>query len=166
MNTVDFDTFMVFDFFMTNKRIYAFYEHLPFAREVHGNYAAFSYAIPVATRQPGDFHKLAIAYHKSAGTVRWLVDGEEVFRVSRIGHRIDRGFMVLDHGGDDRDFSPNQLACGMGMFTLLDAHGPTNRGLVKLSTAPGFYYNPAVGAPTVETFVDGNYSGSRAGIGG
>jgi len=55
-------------------------------------------------------------------------------------------------------FSPNQLDCGMGMFTLLDGHAPqgdvTGKGLVQLSSVPGFYFNPAVGAPTSETFVD------------
>jgi len=154
MNAIDFDTFMVFDFLLTNERVYAFYEHLPFGRDAHGDYAAFSYGIPVASRAPGDFHDLAIAYNKAAGTVRWLVDGKEVFRVARIGHRIERQYMVLDHGGADMTFSPNQLDCGMGMFTLLDGHGPTNRGLVRLSTAPGFYFNPAIGQPAVETFVD------------
>jgi hypothetical protein len=154
MNTIDFDTFMVFDFFLTNKRVYAFYEHLPFARAAYGNYAAFSFGIPVADRQPGDRHDLAIAYNKAAGTVRWLLDGREVFRVERIGHRVDRRYMVLDHGGVDTTFSPNQLDCGMGLFTLLDGHGPANRGLARLSSAAGFYFNPATGEPAAERFAD------------
>ena len=155
MNSIDFDSFMVFDFFLTNERIYAFYERLPFAdRAVYGNYAAFSFQIPVADRNPEDDHNLKIAYDKAAGTVRWLVEGVEVFRVDRIGYRIDREYMVLDHGGVEQDVSPNQLNCGMGMFTLLDAHGPQNTGLVKLSNAPGFYFNPEVGAPEPESFID------------
>lgn len=162
MNVIDLDTFLVFDMFFTNQGIYALYEHLPFARGSFGGsyneYAAFTYVIPIATRTPGDTHDLAVAYDKTAGVVRWLVDGKEKFRVDRIGYRIDRKFMLLDHGGIDTDFSPNQLDCGMGMFTLLDGHAPqgdaTGKGLVQLSTVPGFYYNPAVGAPTTETFVD------------
>jgi hypothetical protein len=155
VNVVDFDTFMVFDIFLTNKRIYAFYEHLPFARDRYGNYAAFSYAIPIATRHPGDKAQVAVAYDKAKGTVRWLVDGVEKFRVDRIGYRIDRTYMLLDHGGVEQAFSPNQLDCGMGMFTLLDAHGPGNQGLVRLSSDANFYYNPIVGEPTMETFMDG-----------
>ncbi len=59
------------------------------------------------------------------------------------------------------NFSPNQLDCGMGTFTLLDAHGPTGRGLARLSTAEGVRYNPAV-AGAAETFVDeGSAPGSR-----
>ena len=69
MNVIDFHTFMVFDVFYTNQRIYAFYEHLPFQRASlggsgeFGDYAAFSYAIPIATRTPGDFHTVAVAYN-------------------------------------------------------------------------------------------------------
>ncbi len=158
MNVIDFDTFMVFDVFFTNRRIYAFYEHLPFARSELGGtydrYAAFSYAIPIATRTPGDFRTVAVAYDKAAGTVRWLVDGKAKFTVDRIGYRIDRRFMLLDHGGTEESFSPNQLDCGMGMFTLLDGHGPQDEGLVQLSTFPNFYFNPEVGEPTPETFAD------------
>jgi hypothetical protein len=164
MNVIDFETFMVFDIFFTNERIYALYEHLPFARASFGGqyneYAAFTYVIPIATRTVGDMRTLAVAYDKQAGVVRWLVDGKERFRVDHIGDRIDRKFMLLDHGGDNTPFSPNQLDCGMGMFTLLDGHGPLGdaggTGLVQLSTVPGFYFNPAVGAPTAESFVDPN----------
>jgi hypothetical protein len=50
----------------------------------------------------------------------------------------------------------------MGMFTLLDAALPSGQALVRLSTAPNFYYKPALGAPIAETFVDGSSSfGSR-----
>lgn len=154
MNTVDFDTFMVFDFFLTNERIYAFYERLPFARDRYGNYAAFSFAIPVGSRTPTDEHNLKIAYNKAAGTVRWLVNDTEVYRVTRIGHLINRRYMMIDHGGAEATVSPNQLNCGMGMFTLLDAHKPSNIGLVRLSSSPNFYFNPEVGPPEAETFID------------
>jgi hypothetical protein len=164
MNVIDFDTFMVFDIFFTNERIYALYEHLPFARASFGGpyneYAAFTYVIPIGKRTAGDSHTLAVAYDKQAGVVRWLVDGKEGFRVSSIGNRIDRQFMLLDHGGVNTPFSPNQLNCGMGSFTLLDGHGPQGDangvGLVELSTVPGFYYNPALGEPSAESFVDPN----------
>lgn len=154
MNTIDFDTFMVFDFFLTNERIYAFYERLPFARERYGNYAAFSFEIPVAKRKPNDTHNLKIAYDKAAGTVRWLVDDVEVYRVSNIGHLIDRRLMTLDHGGTEETVIPNQLDCGMGMFTLLDGYLPSKKALVRLSTAPDFYFDTPRGEPTPQTFVD------------
>jgi hypothetical protein len=143
MNGIDFETFMVFDFFLTNKRIYAFYERLPFGRTASDTYAAFSYQIPVGTRTPGASHALKIAYNKAAGIVSWLVDGNEVFRVTRIGRRIDSQYLTLDHGGTERDVSPNQLAGGMGLFTLLDGYRPSNKALVRLSSIAGTYYDVA-----------------------
>jgi hypothetical protein len=149
---------MVFDIFFTNEHIYAFYEHLPFARSEFGGpydrYAAFSYAIPIATRTPLSFDTVSVGYDKSAGVVSWYVNGQKKFSVDRIGYRIDRQYMLLDHGGTDESFSPNQLDCGMGMFTLLDGHGPQHEGLVQLSSLPGFYFNPELGEPNPETFVD------------
>ena len=157
MTTIDFDTFMVFDLFLTNRRIYAFYERLPFARSRYGNYAAFSYMIPVATRTPDERHALKIAYFKSAGIVRWFVNDREVFRVTRIGRRLDRQYLTLAHGGVEADVSPNQLDGGMGLFTLLDGSRPSETALVRLSRAHGFYHDVGTGqvaAPGTGYFLD------------
>lgn len=163
LNTIDVETFMVFDFFMTNEGIYAFYERLPFGRgQALGNYAAFSFAKRVADNRPGRMNKLGIYYDKASNTVRWEVNGKEVQRVSRLGLLIDRRNMVIDHGGTPTEVSLNQLNCGMGMFTLLDANTVGRGGLVKLSSTSDFYFNPAQGQPVEETFVDPNsLTGSR-----
>jgi hypothetical protein len=164
-NAIDFETFIVSDFFVTNERIYALYERLPFGRPSSGGtlneYASFTFTVPVATRSIGDQHHLKIAYDRSRGIMRWLVDGREVMRVNRLGYRIDRRHMVLDHGGTETLVQPRQLACGMGMFTLLDASrpgqstsNPASDGLVRLSTAPNFYFHTGLGAPTPQTFAD------------
>jgi hypothetical protein len=148
-NAFDQETFLVFDFFLTNTQIYAIYERLPFAREALGAYAAFSYAIPVATRSTGDRHSLKFAYARSAGVVRWLIDGIEVFRVSRIGYHLPgREHLVLDHSGTESAAEPRQLNAGLGIFTLLDATGPVGGpGLVQISTAEGYY-------PAAQPFLD------------
>ncbi len=166
-NAIDFETFIVSDFFVTNEWIYALYERLPFGRPSSGGtlneYASFTFTVPVAERSIGDQHHLKIAYDRSHGVMRWLVDGREVLRVNRLGYRIDRRHMVLDHGGTETLVQPRQLACGLGMFTLLDASRPGQRasdphsdGLVRLSTAPDFYFNTGLGAPTAQTFADAN----------
>lgn len=149
---IDFESYMVFDFFITNRRIYAYYERLPFGRTATHDYAAFAFAIPVAIRRPGDMHRLRIAYDRSAGIIRWLIDGVEVHRVDRIGRLIDRTYMTIDLGGTEEDVAPRQLDCGMGTFTLLDAHRPSDRGLVRLSESP--YFDPAFGEPVPESFTD------------
>ncbi len=154
MNTADFETFMVFDFFVTNETIYAFYERLPFGQGgPMGYYAAFSHQIPVASRTLNDKHHLKIEYDRSAGKVRWYVDDEQVFQVDQIGYRLDRQYLTLDHGGIEEPVDMRQLNCGMGTFTLLDAYRPTNVGLVKLGDVTGSY-DPDVGEPTPEAFYD------------
>jgi len=147
-NVIDFETYMVFDFFITNSKIYAFYERLPFGRgDVLGNYAAFSFQVPVAVRNVNDYHLLKISYDKSKGTVRWLINGKEVFKVDKIGYLIDRKYMTLDHGGVETLVAPDQLVGGMGLFTILDGSNPNGKGLVKLSSNPGTYFDPATGGP-------------------
>jgi hypothetical protein len=124
---------------------------------VQGNYAAFSYAVPLARRAPAGWHDLAISYDRAAGVVRWLIDGREAFAVDRLGrHLASREHLVLDHGGVEKDVAPAQLNCGMGLFTLLDARlpGDVGRGLVRLCAPDAFYVDPARGAPHRQRFVD------------
>ena len=159
MNTIDFETLLVADFFMTNRRIYAVYERLPFGRGVAPNgvdYAAFTYAIPVARRMPHQQHHLTIAYNRSARTIRWLIGDVEVFRVTRPGYRLtSREFMILDHGGLEEDVDCRQRDVGFGVFTLLDAASPSQIALVKLSVTPNLYYSTATGALATDAyFVD------------
>ena len=154
MSAIDFETFVHFLFAITNERIYAIYERPPLARDVFGDYAGFVFGIPVAERNPGDDHKLEIAFDKAAGTVRWLIQNEEVFRVDQIGHLIEREYLLIDHGGTEQLVSPNQLNCGMGLLNLLDGSRSGGAGLVRLSNAPGFYFDTEAGAPTPGVFVD------------
>src|SRR5262249_47038135 len=133
LNTFDFETGLVCNFFLTNARIYALYERLPFARDTLGNYAAFTCLIPVAERVPDAVHHLKVAYEQAAGTVRWYVDGREVYRVDKLGCVGERQYLTLDHGGVEVEVSPTQLAAEMGLFTLLDGCR-ADRGLVRLSS--------------------------------
>ena len=110
--------------------------------------------VPLADRQPNDEHELTVAYDRAAGTVRWLVEGDEKFRVDRIGRLADRRYMTLDHGGVEEDVEPKQLNFGMGLFTLLDGSLPIGKALVRLSNAPDFYFDPGLGAPEAQRFHD------------
>ncbi|MGR4881625.1 DUF6081 family protein [Streptomyces sp. LARHCF249] len=152
LSVIDFETNVVFDFFVTNERVYAFYERLP---KPGASYAAFSYALPVATRRPGQEHDLAISFDKSAGKAVWRLDGREVLSIDRVGRLpADRGHLILDHGGTQETVSPRQLSCGIGTFTLLDAEGADGRGLVRLSDRPDYYFDPDLGAPHEQGFLD------------
>lgn len=153
MVCTDFETMMVFDMFVTSNTIYAFYERLPFARGTLGNYAAFSYQIPVAKRKSQDIHRLGISYNKESNTVRWFVAGQEVFKVENVGMRIDRKYMTLDLGGEEQIVSLNQIDAGLGLFTLLDGTQPTGTALVKLTDLPE-NFDPAKGEPEEPAFID------------
>lgn len=156
MNVADAETGIIFDFFVTNRRIYAFYERGPYNRGTLGDYAAFLFAIPVAERTPGQQHHLRIGYDKSAGVVRWLIDNREVYRVHKLGHHVDRKYMMVDHGGVETSVQPRQLNCGMGMFSVLDGAIPgiPQSGLVRLSNAESHYFDPPSGAPDPQVFYD------------
>jgi hypothetical protein len=153
--TIDWETNLAFDFLFTNRRIYAVYERSALGRTDTNRYAAFIYAIPVGNRSKDAAHSVSIAYNRSAGTVRWILDGQEVYRVSQIGYRLSsRKNMLLDHGGTDQIVTMRQLNCGMGMFTILDGASGSQSGLVRLSSALNYYYQPAKGEPNALSFVD------------
>lgn len=153
LNTIDPETSVAFDFIMTNKRLYAFYGRTNFARRQLGRYGSFACTVPLAERSPDDRHHVRISYDRAAGTVRWLLEGEEVLRVDRIGLPLGRDTLTLDEGGALSVVEPRQLSFGMGMLTLLDGSWPTGQGLVRLSTRTT-YYRPDRGEPYEQAFVD------------
>ena len=136
-NLIDLESYMVFDFFISNTAIYAFYERLPFGKTLTHDYAAFSNAIWVARRSGVDplqeFVRLAIGIHRGKGIVTWYVDGTPVFSINRIGYRANEAFRLLEHGGDEEIVKINSMYMGFGTFSLLDMAMPYNyyRGLVQ-----------------------------------
>lgn len=157
MNMTDVETGVVFDFMLTNDVLYAFYERLPTESADPGRRAGFSFAIPVAHRSPGDLHDLRMSYDPQDGVARWYADGVEVYRLDKVGERIDRRHLLLDHGGVASPARPRQFLCGMGMYTILDGAAPGGRpgpALVRLNTAESFYFDPAVGEPHPQSFAD------------
>jgi hypothetical protein len=155
MNLLDYESFMVFDFFLTNRSIYAFYERLPFARHSLGNYAAFSYAVKVGNRQPGATSKLGIQYNRGRGEVRWILEGRQVMFVDHIGLPFpQRRNLRLDAGGRPEGVRPRQLACGFGLMTILDFADDAGTGLVRLSSAENEYFDPLIGEPHPARFYD------------
>lgn len=140
-NNIDEETFLVADFFVTNKRVYALYERLPFGRgngNLPSNYMAFTHLIPLSTRKPEDNIKLSIAYNKKLNYVRWIINDIEMFRVNRLGYPIGQEYRVIQHDGLPELVTPNGFKTGFGAFSLLDAYAPNNlqrwnnAGLVNL----------------------------------
>lgn len=85
-NTIDVKSFMVFDFFISNGRIVALYERLPFAQSKDDPYPAFTELIPVSTpTAAGQWHRYAITYDRANDRAEWLVDGEVVAERTSVG---------------------------------------------------------------------------------
>ncbi|HYH97066.1 DUF6081 family protein [Hyalangium sp.] len=152
-NTLDLESCIIFNYMFTNERVYAIYERLALMRTPQHPYAAFTYSIPVAQRTPEAMHHVKITYDRAAGVVRWLLEDKEVFRVDRIGRRLDSRWLITDHGGQEEDVEIRQLNGGMGMFTLLDAF-QDGRGLVRLTGKPGYYVLPSTQDAAGSGFVD------------
>ncbi|MEU1404353.1 DUF6081 family protein [Streptomyces sp. NPDC005728] len=137
--TMDPATHVVCDFLLTNTRIHALYERVP---SPGSRYAAFAYAVPVVARRPGQWHRLSVRFEAGGTRVVWAVEGAEVLRVDRPGHRLaDRRHMLLDHGGEEGEpVRLGRMVPALGLLTLLDGAGPDGRGLVRPSSgrAPGF----------------------------
>ncbi len=137
LNTLDPQTGMVFDAWMTNNAIYPYYERLNLTGTAA--YGTFSSVFPPVRRTVGQQVKVTVAYNRAARVVRWLVDDMEVARVSTIGFPAVGATTIIDHGGTPQLATPRQLNCGMALFTLLDGGlPPADTGLVSLEPPYAF----------------------------
>ncbi|WP_069768267.1 DUF6081 family protein [Streptomyces sp. LUP30] len=119
----DVETRLVLNLSLTNRRVYALYERFAQGPD---DPTAFCRAVPVADRTPGQAHRLALSYDRTAGTARWWVDGAEVLAVDRLGGHgpVDRGRLLTGVHAREEAIAPRQLLTGYACFTLLDAGGP------------------------------------------
>jgi hypothetical protein len=112
--TTDRETGLVFDFMLTDRRVYAVYERLG---PPDGPNPAFTYTVPVAARVPESFHRCVIAYHRDSGTVDWFLDDSRVLTVDRIGERLPGDVRATRDNGRPAGLErPRQLTAGLGLF--------------------------------------------------
>jgi hypothetical protein len=159
-----------YSFALTNDRVYALYQRLPFNRTVSDNYAAFTYAVPVAERTPADFHRMAIIVKACCPAVSWLLEGKQVFRVKAPGFRLTdkRLTPIIDNGGVEGDSTVSAIKYGLGTMTFVNAYPaaascrkrcgfpPIREALVDTGSGDAYTveYNPVTGAPTLATYWD------------
>jgi len=131
ISCIDFASWLNFSFYLTNEQVYAGYERLPLGLPPFGgtgNYHAFSHLIPVQKRASdnpsNNFAVYAIAINRQKSMVRWLINGNEVFRVIGLGMPIDRTYRLADSGGNDQIPDVASISLGFGNFTLLDMINP------------------------------------------
>jgi hypothetical protein len=127
--SIDFDTFMVYDFFMTATKAYALYERLPFDQKVKDPAAFFTYVVPLIDLEPGVRYHYKLSYNKSKYQVWYYIDGKCVFSIDEFGRRLPKDFenhsqfKDLPASGNPEDLplvQSNQRIVGAGLFTLLD----------------------------------------------
>jgi hypothetical protein len=145
--TIDLANFFVFDFFVTNEGLWAFYERLSFARTATNNYRAFSSAKRIRSRSsPDAVESLGIRYNRAQGKVQWLDGCNVVATVSNIGTPAPDFVLVSDFGGTDQVVDIANINFGIGTFTLLDMSDPLNptdkKAPVNLLSAYGGYVIP------------------------
>lgn len=171
LTVADLQSGLLFDFFITDTKIYAIYERLEFYRPALGPYAAFTFAMPVGNTLPNQTHTYSINLNGAEKSVRWLVDGVEVYKIYTAGSLISRTLMTLDLGGVEQRTFPLQVQVAFGTVTLLNYYSPCNvqipvpgpalqcqfpaneTGLVQLNL-PGAQYNPRFGQPVPAAWVD------------
>ena len=135
LNVLDQDNWNVYDWFISDEKIFPFYERLPFGWPGNGTanpdklYGAFSSAGPPIQRTDdpeNDFMHIAIGINPEENYVRWYVNGSVVFQIDRPGIHPSDEFRLLEHGGPPLLSIPNQIFIGFGTFSLLDMTLPNN----------------------------------------
>jgi hypothetical protein len=141
MVTIDFDTFMVYDFLITPTKAYVLYERLPFDRKVKDPVAFFTYVLPVCEIQQGAKHHYKLSYNRSKYQVHYYIDGKRVFAVNEFGRRLPKDyddflqFKDLPGSGNPDNLQlviSNQRLTGIGLFTMLDGRMRYGRELVNI----------------------------------
>ncbi|KAM9951071.1 hypothetical protein ACTFIT_012175 [Dictyostelium discoideum] len=155
LNVLDFKTSIVADFMISNSKLYALYERLPFSRgEELGNYAAFVYTIPVADiKDQSKFNDVSVEYNGEKKSIHWYLDDKEVFKVDQVGHfsqlvgdqqLVERGgSLIMSKGGVETLAFPTGVQVCFGVFSILDATiAGKNMALVRLDDPSNKYYDP------------------------
>ncbi|NUR00078.1 MAG: hypothetical protein HOY79_27185 [Streptomyces sp.] len=116
MLCVDLGSGLVLDFLLTNDRVWVLYERLGRPGTGHGT---FTYEIPVAERSPDRRHQCAVRVDRARGTAVWSLDGQEVFAVPDLGHRLPSrsAHLTRSTDGPEESVRPDRLALGIGLFS-------------------------------------------------
>ena len=134
--------FLVLDFIITNDKIYALYERLPFGW-ANGPYSAFTSVHFLKRRRPKDIHDLKITVNRKTRKVTWSADGESV-SINNPGLQPGRSYngrtfnnhfrniLILNPPGPvsmQTDLSNlSSFQVGFGLFTLMDMAAFDSKG--------------------------------------
>lgn len=160
-----------FNFLLTSDRVYVMYSRDPYQRvNLAKAYASFAYIFPVKKRTGSEVNRLRVVFDDEKKEVRWYVDYRLVYRLKRVGNKLDSPqYMTLDYSGNDDLVFPGAIQYGFGSFTFLDHYPvcykddcsnqcqfPTSRmGLVRLGDEIALtQFNPLLGFPHEASYFD------------
>jgi hypothetical protein len=131
---IDFEQGLHIAIALTNKRIYALQEVLPIDQEDgcdDDGKAAFAAAKLIGTRNEknplSDFARLGVALDKNKGA-KWYINGVLKCSQERLGFLPNPEDILYQVGGEPSEINPECVHVGFGLFTMLDAVQPQNRG--------------------------------------
>jgi hypothetical protein len=111
LNTIDLNTSMVFDFFVSCTQIVPLYERLPFTLTDDNQYPLFSELIPIEVpTSQGQWHRYAICHDRTNDRAEWRVDGEVVAERRHVGAPPGERRPIV---------KVNSIKIGGGLFTML-----------------------------------------------
>ena len=151
---IDVDTWVVAEFVLTNKGVWAVYGRLPYGRASDGgsgaNYRSFVNAKRVATRTSAtQRHTLKIIYEKSGAYISWYLENQLVFTVDKFGFPStdSHAKLLLDLGGTDTLAAPETVQVGWSCVARPELRDPNaatltsaSKGLIRLLPAELAYY--------------------------
>lgn len=116
--------------------IYGVYEILPQPNGTTPGYAAFTSQKPIGDIRDMDSltgaFTASIAYNKTDGYIRYMINGAERFRVTGIGQYPDMKYVLFNYGGTPTTLTLSTLNNGYGMFSGEGIYIDCN-GIVHLS---------------------------------
>ncbi|CAF1340544.1 unnamed protein product [Didymodactylos carnosus] len=118
----DQNIWLIADILLTNTKVFAVYERLPFGRTAENYYASFSAAIPIYTRKnQNDFLNFSIRFDLIKKSITWLVDNEIKYTIDKVGYKPEQTECICcDFGGKEKLVFPEQLEIAVGTMTILD----------------------------------------------
>jgi hypothetical protein len=133
LTLLDLDNAFGFTWVITNTKAYAWYSRFPTARTVNNVYASFRFAFPIDI-VAGSFHVYQIDLNSDEHSVRWIMDGREVYKVYTIGSFQSAEYQLSDLGGQEEVFWPKKIQAGFGTGSFMAGFPPC---VITQETADG-----------------------------
>jgi hypothetical protein len=153
------ETFVAFDFIITNESIYAVHERLPNGKPSFGgsqpDYESFISMTEISKRNQNDFAKLAIALNRRDKIVRYFVNDVEKYKVSDYWLPSTRTYRTNDTTGPALEADIQNVSFAFGNINALDNSNPVDDSSLAMAYTSEASLNPIM--PLVQYIEDAGY---------